>query len=159
MAGRVAEVWHSEQPWEADQTWQEIRRGWHFGGEEFRLEILERVEGALKKGKRSSYGGEVIREHGEARAEEWIAKGMEMLGLSEADLANQKMNSSEKYALAWLARRNTAVRPAWIKERLKMGTATGFASFLGKMERAKRGEWGYEALRKVKGLGKKASRR
>ena len=152
MMGRVAEVRHSDQPWKADQTWQEIRGGWHFGGEKFRLEILERVEGALQKGKRTSFSGDEVREHGEACAEEWITKGMGTLGLSEVDLANLKMNSPEKYALAWLARRNTTARPAWIKERLQMGTATGFATFLSKLECAKRGEWGYEVWRRVKGL-------
>ena len=155
MAGRVAEVRHSDQPWKADENWQNIRRGWHFGGEGFRREILERVERALKASRRASYGGDAVREHGESRAEAWIAKGMEALGVSNADLARQKMNSPEKYALAWLARRNTAVRPAWIKERLKMGTATGFANLLRKLERAKRNEWGYAEWRKVKGLEQK----
>lgn len=159
MAGRVMEVRHSGEPWRADQAWQRIRRGWHFGGEGFRQEMLGRIEGVLKKGKRTSFGGEEIREHGEACAEEWIARGMDLLGVSDADLLSLKMNSPEKYALAWLVRRNTSVRPAWIKERLKMGTATGFAAFLGKLEQAKRGEWGYDAWRKVKGLKMKAAPR
>jgi putative transposase len=158
MAGRIEEVRQSDQPWKADGDWRKIRRGWHFGGEGFRRETLERVAGALRTGKRTSFGGEEIREHGEACAESWIAKGMERLGLSDVDLARLKKNSPEKYALAWLARRNTAARPAWIKERLKMGTATGFADFLGKLERSRRGKWGYEAWRKVKGLGQKADR-
>lgn len=40
-----------------------------------------------------------------------------------------------------------------------MGTATGFAGFLGTLERARRGEWGYAAWCKVKGLGQKPGRR
>ena len=159
MAGRVEEVRHSDQPWQADENWQKIRRGWHFGGEGFRREMLGRVAGALAKGKRASFGGEETREHGEACAEAWILKGMDALGLSAADLARLKMNCPEKYALAWLARRSACVRPAWIKERLKMGTATGFAGFLGRLERARRGEWGYAEWRKVKGLARKAGLR
>lgn len=81
---------------------------------------------------------------------------MDALGLSDADLATRKKNCPEKYALAWLVRRNACVRPAWIKERLRMGTATGFANFLGRLERARRGEWGYEEWRKVKGLARQA---
>jgi hypothetical protein len=83
---------------------------------------------------------------------------MDALGLSDTDLVGLKMNCPEKYALAWLARRNACVRPAWIKMRLKMGTATGFADFLGRMERARRGEWGYAQWSKVKGLARKAGR-
>jgi hypothetical protein len=49
-------------------------------------------------------------------------------------------------------------RTGWIKERLKMGTATGFAAFLGRLERARRGEWGYAQWSKVKGLARKAGR-
>jgi putative transposase len=158
MAGRVEEVRHSDQPWKADENWQKIRRGWHVGGEGFRLELLGRVEGALNRGKRESFGGEETREHGEACAEAWILKGMDALGLSDADLVGLKMNCPEKYALAWLARRNACVRPAWIKKRLKMGTATGFADFLGRLERARRGEWGYAQWSKVKGLARKAGR-
>lgn len=158
MAGRVEDVRHSDQPWKADENWQKIRRGWHVGGEGFRLELLDRVEEALHRGKRESFGGEETREHGEACAEAWIRKGMAALGLSDADLAGLKMNAPEKYALAWLARRNANVRPAWIKERLKMGTATGFADFLGRLERARRGQWGYAQWSKVRGLARKEGR-
>ncbi len=150
MEGRVDEMRHSDQPWKADENWQRIRRGWHIGGEEFRQELLDHVDGALKKGRRDSFGGEAMREHGEAQAEAWILMGMEALGLSESDLVEMKKNCSEKYALACLVRRNTCVRPAWIKARLHMGTATGFAAFLKRMEQARHGEWGYAAWSKVK---------
>ena len=159
MAGRVEEARHGGQPWKADENWRRIRRGWHFGGEGFRREMLGRVEGALQKGKRASFSGEEVREQGEARAEAWIAKGMGKLGLSDADLASLKMNCPEKYALAWLARRNTDARPAWIKKRLSMGTATGFAGFLGKLEHARHGEWGYAAWCKVKEMARNPDRR
>ena len=152
MRARVSEVRHSDAPWKANAEWQKIRRGWHLGGEAFRKDMLQRVGSALKKGKRASFGGEEIKEHDLAGAEQWIAKGLAKLGLSNADLARLKMNSPEKYALAWLVRRNTCVRPAWIKERLRMGTATCFASFLKKLETARKGEWGYAERRKSENI-------
>ena len=152
MAARVEEVRHAAKPWEADVTWRKIRRGWHVGGEGFRREMLDRVGRALDAGRRASYGGDEVREHGEACAEKWIAKGMAALGLADSDLAGMRMNSPEKYAMAWLARRHTGARPAWIKARLKMGTATGFAHFLGRLETARKGEWGHAAWSKVKNV-------
>ena len=153
MAARVAEVRHADKPWEADEAWRKIRRGWHVGGEGFRREMLERVGRTLATGRRESYGGDEVREHGEACAEKWIAKGLAALGLAESDLAGLRMNCPEKYALAWLVRRHAGVKPAWIKERLKMGTATGFAHFLGRLEGARKGEWGYAVWGHVKNLG------
>lgn len=152
MSGRVEEIRHSDQPWKADETWQKIRRGWHFGGEGFRQEMLSRVEQVLKKSKRTSFVGEEVQEHDETSAEAWIAKGMKKLGLRDEDLIDLKMNSPEKYALAWLARRNTCVRTGWIKARLHMGTATCFAGFLKRLETAKQGEWGYAVWSKVKNI-------
>ena len=51
--------------------------------------------------------------------------------------------SPEKYALAWLVRRNTCVENGWIKTRLRMGNATNFSALLQKIEASKKGEWGY----------------
>lgn len=153
VAARVAEVRHADRPWEADEAWQKIRRGWHVGGDGFRREMLDRVGRALRAGRRGAYTGDEVREHGEACAEKWIAKGLAALGLAESDLAKLRMNSPEKYALAWLVRRHTGVRPAWIKVRLKMGTATGFAHFLGRLERTRKGEWGYPAWCKIRVMG------
>ena len=152
VAARLEEVRHADKPWAADAAWDKIRRGWHMGGEGFRREMLERVGRALEAGRRASYAGDEVREHGEACAEEWIAKGLAALGLAESDLAELRMNSPEKYALAWLVRRHAGVRPVWIKARLDMGTATGFAHFLGRLERARKGEWGHAAWCKVKNL-------
>jgi hypothetical protein len=39
-----------------------------------------------------------------------------------------------------------------------MGTATGFADFLGRLERARRGQWGYAQWSKVRGLARKEGR-
>ena len=152
MKARVSEVRHSAAPWKANADWDKLRRGWHLGGEAFRNEMLERVGGALKKGQRASFGGEERTEHDFANAEQWISSGMERLGITDADLDRQKMNSPEKYALAWLVRRNTCVRPAWIKARLRMGTATCFAGLLRKLEKADKGGWGYAERKRVENI-------
>lgn len=152
IAARIEEVRHSDQPWKADAQWQKIRRGWQFGSEEFRKEILKQVDISLKKARRSSFSGNGICEHDEATAEKWIAEGMKHLAIQENDLKHLRMSSPEKVALAWLVRRNTSVRPTWIKKRLGMGTATCFAAYLKKLEGAKPGKWGYSAWHKVENI-------
>ena len=150
MGQRVDEVRHSDQPWKADDGWQKIRRGWILGGGEFRREILERLESSMKKGKKESFSGEEVKTHDESQAEKLIAEGMKNLGIGKSDLGAMIKNSPEKYALAWLARRNTCVSTGWIKARLGMGKATNFAEFLRKIEMAKKGKWGYVPFFKVK---------
>ena len=102
--------------------------------------------------KRESFGGEEVRTHDETRAEELIVAGMKALGLSDADLDAMIKNSPEKYALAWLVRRNTCVGNGWIKARLRMGKATNFSVLLGKLDAAKPGEWGFGVLPRVKNI-------
>ena len=145
MGQRVDEVRHSDKPWKADESWQKIRRGWYLGGEGFRREMLDRLGEAMGKGKRESFSGEEVQTHDEARAEELIVAGMKALGLSNVDLDAMIKNSPEKYALAWLVRRNTCVCNGWIKARLRMGKATNFSELLKKLETSKRGGWGFEA--------------
>ena len=152
MGGRVEEIRHSGKPWLADENWQRIRRGWVLGGDGFRREMLDRLDGAMNKGRRDSYSGEEVQTHDERRAEDLIVAGMDELGLQESNLASMMMNSPEKYALAWLARRHTAVRNGWIKKRLRMGKATNFAEFLSRLETAKPGEWGFAPFSKVKNI-------
>lgn len=152
MGGRVAEVRHSAKPWLADESWLNIRRGWLLGSDGFRQELLERLGTALAKGKRDSFSGEEVQTHDQSRAEDLIVAGMAKLGLTEVDLSFMIKNSPEKYALAWLARRNTAVGNEWIKARLHMGKATNFAAFLKRIETAKRGEWGFAVFSKIKNI-------
>jgi putative transposase len=152
MDGRVAEVRHGDQPWKAEEAWRKIRRGWYFGGEGFRTDMLRRLGKSLKKGQRDSYGGDEVKTHDKARAEELIVVGMQRLGLQEEDLRGMIKNSPEKYALAWLVRRNACVSVGWIKSRLQMGKATNFAELLKKLERTQPGEPGCEAFSKIQNI-------
>ena len=145
MAGRVDAVRYSDEPWRADEAWDGIRRGWHVGSKGFRAQLLDRMNLAMGKGRRASYGGEAVHAHDETMAERWIQAGMKALRVTEDDLKAMRMNSATKYALAWLVRRHTAVRTAWIKERLRMGTATCFSAYLKKLATARSGAWGHAA--------------
>jgi REP element-mobilizing transposase RayT len=152
LCGRVLEIRQCDEPWSADEAWARIRRGWHVGGESFREQLLERLNLALQKGQRGSYGGDAVREHDTAEAERWVRAGMKALRVTEDDLRVLRMNSAAKVALAWMVRRRTAVRNAWIKERLQMGTATSLSARLKKLETSRRREWGYDEYKTIRNI-------
>ena len=150
MTHRILGIRHVDKPWEADEQWQKIRRGWHLGGETFKAEMMERISGILSRDTGTPFGGDVIREHDEHRAEQLLKAGMEKLNMDDSHLANMPGCSPEKYALAWLIRQKTSVQVKWIKKRLHMGRATDFSAWLNKLEMSRPGEWGYAALDKIK---------
>ena len=150
MTKRVLEVRHADKPWEADERWRKIRRGWYFGGVDFKGQMLEGISAVLSGDAGTPFGGEAVRQHNEKQAERLIAKGLGLLGLKDADLEKLAKNSPEKYALAWPLRRHTGVKVSWIKQRLKMGKATSFSSWLKKLEASRKGQWGHDAFSKIK---------
>ncbi len=133
---------YNKEPWKADQEWDRIRRGWFLGDVEFRQEMNKFLDEILEAGKRESYSGEAVYRHGEEKAERLVVLGLKALGMTENDLCAQKKSTQEKYGLAWLVRKHTCVRTAWIKERLRMGTATNFSAGIQRIERAGRRQWG-----------------
>ena len=146
---RLVAMQHSEAPWAMDEAWNKIRRGWCFGDDSFRKEIEGRLDEPLESAKRESFSGEGVQRHDEAEAERLIQQGLLALGLQDDALPKMKKNCPEKYAVAWLVRRYTHVRPQWIKDRLHMGKATNFASFLTRMTD---GEFGEDCFCKIKNI-------
>jgi REP element-mobilizing transposase RayT len=149
---RVFEMQHSSEPWKVDEAWSQIRRGWCFGDSGFRKEMTERLAGTLKAKRRESFSGAEIKQHDEKEAERILGLGMNTLGLTDQHLVEQKKSSPQKIALAWLVRKNTCVRNGWIKERLKMGSATTFSDALRRIESMKKNDPGYKEFQRVKNI-------
>ena len=96
-----------------------IRRGWCFGSEIFRQELLAKLDqqaGEWGKGK-------LRREHGENRAERIIAEELGKLGWSEADLEQARKSAPGKMAIAGRLRRETTMPLKWIAARIHLGTS------------------------------------
>lgn len=134
MQSRVEEVAKSDNPAGHDPAWSSIRRGWFLGSEGFRQELMGRMDDVLSGKKRSSFSGVQVVQHDKVEAERLVLAGLSALDLENSDLEGLKKNCPEKYAIAWLVRRNTCVKNQWIKDRLRMGVATNFAAFLMRME-------------------------
>ncbi|MCF7818881.1 MAG: transposase [Kiritimatiellales bacterium] len=134
MLLRVLEISACDDPAECDAQWKEIRRGWFLGDEAFRKALLNRINDVVAGKQRSSFSGDQVLGHDETEAERWVQLGLKALGLADEQLRGMKKNCVDKYAIAWLVRRNTCVKNQWIKDRLKMGKATNFTTFLRRME-------------------------
>lgn len=119
MQKRVLGISLCDNPREIDEQWDHIRRGWCFGTDEFKDEMLEKID--LSSGQRNSFSGDEVGAHDELNAERLLVAGMKALGLKESQLSELRKGAEEKALLSWLIRKNTAVSNAWISERLHMG--------------------------------------
>jgi len=132
MQKRVLEISLSETPWAVDEQWASIRRGWCFGDDEFKAEMLERMD--LSSGQRESFSGEEVGAHDEVDAEQLFMKGMKVVGCTQSKLTGLRKGAEEKALLAWLIRRNTAVSNAWIAKKLQMGRADCLSRYIKQIE-------------------------
>jgi len=140
MQKRVMEIAHSDAPREADVQWAKIRRGWCFGSELFRDEMMERLDGVIGgSGKRESFSGEPARLHDEAEALRLLDEGLDLLAVEPSTLKDMRKNAPEKQVLAWLLRSRSIVSNQWITERLHCGHPCNVSAFVGNVKRADHG--------------------
>jgi REP element-mobilizing transposase RayT len=104
---------------ESGADYRAIRRGWYFGEEAFRKELIERMGQRVG----AEHYGEVRRESAVQRAEELIRTELARLGWPEAELARRRKGDRAKVALAARLRAETTMTVKWIAARLAMGTA------------------------------------
>ena len=98
--------------------WKAIRRGWCFGEESFRAELLKRVDTDLKR----HHYAEPRRESVEAKAERLLAEELRKREWSEVELKKRRKGDREKVKIAQRLRRETTVSLEWIAARLEMGS-------------------------------------
>lgn len=103
---------------ESDEEFQPVRRGWCFGDEQFRRELLAQVEGVAGQ---YHYGTE-IHEATEAKAARIIDEELRRAVWTEADLALRKKGDPAKIRMARRLRAETTLTMQWIAQRLRMGT-------------------------------------
>jgi REP element-mobilizing transposase RayT len=121
MQKRVLELLHSAHPALADAAWQNIRRGWVFGSDEFCSQMRDALERASRGRRRDSHSGGAAILHDEQAAEELLKQGLKEVGLRREELSYIKKSDDRKKVVAWLIRKNTSVRNEWVSNALKMG--------------------------------------
>ena len=98
--------------------YHKIRRGWCYGEEAFRRELL--LQASQQMGEHH-YGKE-RRESAEDKAARLVAAGVKEAGWQESDLALRRKGDPVKMALALRLRQETTMPVKWICQRLAMGS-------------------------------------
>jgi hypothetical protein len=124
------EARRAEQP--DEEALRPLRRGWCLGGEAFKRELLERMEGRMGE----HHSGELRREEAESKAERIIGEEMRRMGWKETVLATLRKSDPGKLAIAARLRRETTLPVKWIAKRLWLGTSKSANSKLHQWMRA-----------------------
>ncbi len=96
-----------------------FRRGWCLGGEEFRKQMLEKMEGKLGE----HHSGELRRETADAKAKRIVAQELRRLGWKETELASRRKSDPAKLAIAARLRKETTLSIKSIAARVHLGTS------------------------------------
>jgi putative transposase len=110
---RILEQRRQEKP----EDWKKLRRGWCWGGEDFREKLL----GLLGEEAGEHHYGEEIEESVEAKAERLVREELAKAGWKQKDLELRRKGDGVKVDLARRLRRETTLGWAWIARRLWMG--------------------------------------
>jgi hypothetical protein len=105
---------------ELDADFARLRRGWYFGGDEFRDELLE----AVGKSAGESHSGAQRQESAEDRAQRIVREELARLGWTETQLQQRRKGDKNKVRIARRLRKETTVTLKWIAARLQMGAWT-----------------------------------
>jgi len=109
-----------------DAAWAAIRRGWFFGGDALKQELLAQ---ASERVGAQHYGAD-RQESGEAKAERLVREELAKRGWSEEDLKRRRKGDGGKVRIARRLRRETTMTLAWIARRLRMGVWTHVSNLL-----------------------------
>jgi hypothetical protein len=140
MQKRVTEISVSVSPHEADAQWADIRRGWCFGGEAFRQDMMDKLDDVIgEKGHRDSFSGQEVRLHDEAAAERLVCESLARLKLKEADVPLLPKGADEKKAVISLLKMRTHVSNKWIVKRLYAGHPANIPRYIADVKTAKPG--------------------
>lgn len=108
------------------EEWAAIRRGWFFGAEELKQELLAQ---AAERVGAQHYGAE-RQEIGESKAERLVREELKKLFWTEQDLTQRRKGDPGKVRIARRLRQETTMTLAWIAQRLRMGAWTHVSNLL-----------------------------
>ena len=116
---------------EEEDYLSKVRNGWVLGSEEFLAEVSKRLK-FTENDRSNGYGGEQLRGHSEATAEEIVAKGLVLYELSEEGLSSLRKNDWRKAKIALEVRMKTTMNGDWIAKRLQMGSRSSVTKAIEK---------------------------
>jgi len=113
---------HQDNP----EDYRQIRRGWCWGEEAFRKELLAQV--GERRG--ASHYGDELQESALDRAERMVREELQKLDWTDAELDRRRKGDETKLRLAARLRREKTMTLAWIAARLRMGTGASLSNLL-----------------------------
>ena len=134
LQSRVTKIAESEKPWAVDESWAQIRRGWCFGSDEFREQMVKALDVVMEGKRRDSFGGVESKRHDALAARRLLVKGLKKLHIDKEDLLGLKKNDIHKKVLAWYIRKNTSVRNEWIANNVMMGCVSNMSQYVAEVE-------------------------
>ena len=120
----------SEDP----QEMKRIERGWCYGSEEFRRELLEQAENSFGL----HHGGAERQESMEHKAERLLKEELKRHKLTTEELNKLQKSAKKKIEIASRLRKETTMSWQWIAERLVMGSGAYAANCVRAMARNQR---------------------
>jgi len=105
---------------ESGTDYSAIRRGWCFGTDTFRNELLEVATRQVGENHEATQRQETAKQ----KAERLVQEQLRQHGWTEQDLKDHRKGDAAKVAIARLVRQETTVTLKWIAHRLEMGTWT-----------------------------------
>jgi putative transposase len=111
-----------------------LRRGWCFGGDEFKAGLRDDLERSLKELSRESVTGEPRRMHDESEAVRLLEVACKVVGLDCSERGRLKKNNVRKEMIAWFLRKKTPMGLEWISGQLEMGSRANVSRAIRKVE-------------------------
>lgn len=143
----------SRRAGDSGEDYKAVRSGWCFGGDEFKEELLARVEGGAGQ---HHFGKELI-EAAEAKATRIVDEELRRAVWAEAELERRRKGDPVKLQIARRLRAETTMTMQWIAARLRMGTKSHLSHLLywdnrGNMEGTEPARAKLSARRRVLGV-------
>ena len=107
--------------------WASLRRGWFFGDEAWKAELLAHASGRVG----AQHDGAERQESGAAKTERLVREELARLDGTEAELGRRRKGDAGKVRIARRLRAETTVTLAWMAQRLQMGVWTQVSNLLG----------------------------
>jgi hypothetical protein len=99
-----------------------LRRGWCLGSEQFRQEMLERMDGKLGE----NHSGKLHRETPEQKANRMVSEELSRRGWTESDLAARRRSDPDKLAIA-VRRTKPLCRSSGLRRGCKLARPKGLS--------------------------------
>jgi REP element-mobilizing transposase RayT len=119
----------------AEADYRQIRRGWCFGDEAFRKELVASAFGRVGASHHSARRQETEVEKAEALVKEELKR----IAWGERDLAKQAKGAKRKVAIARRLRKETTMTLKWIANRLEMGSWTYVSNLVNAKNKIQKG--------------------